>query len=244
MILYMVFAEHRTGHHGVLNWICKQRGGIVHHNNPQLLDQGAYYVATRPDIGVTHYPGGAHDADLINLEGLTFTQWDTTWASSNAIRSYDELRPVVVVRRFRNWLASTACHPGNQCMIKNPDFEMVNKWNRMVNNYRDHLSAAMTGVHPFGANLVVVKFDHWFKFRAYRKQLAKRLQIPFTDDGLNDVPRFASGSTFDHREYDGKAQEMRVLERWKMAQGNPLFEQKMIEHQDLDELSEAYFTDS
>jgi len=41
------------------------------------------------------------------------------------------------------------------------------------------------------------------------------LGLEFTDKGLEFVPVFGEGSSFDKRKLDGKAQQMNVFERWR-----------------------------
>ena len=55
--------------------------------------------------------------------------------------------------------------------------------------------------------------DKWFSSKAYRKKVANRTGLEFTDAGLNDI--CSIGSSFNNRSYQGKAQQMDVLNRWK-----------------------------
>ena len=57
-------------------------------------------------------------------------------------------------------------------------------------------------------------FNKWFLDRAYRKEVCDMLNLNFTDDGLDEVFWHGS-SSFDGSTFDGKAQEMKVLERYK-----------------------------
>ena len=60
-----------------------------------------------------------------------------------------------------------------------------------------------------------IKFDDWFSSKEYRKKICDDLGLQFTDNGLNKVMNFGSGSSFDRQAFDEKAQSMKVLERWK-----------------------------
>ena len=61
---------------------------------------------------------------------------------------------------------------------------------------------------------IKINFNQWFSSSQYRKLLADRLRLDFTDRGLEAV-RHSSWSSFDGSKFDGKAQEMQVLQRWK-----------------------------
>jgi len=241
MKLFVVIGMHRSGHHGVLNWICEQHGCITHLNNVYLSKDHKSFETPRPDICITRYGDNPYDL-LVNLETFDLRRWHNQgWDESDAIRRADEVQVILVLRRFRNWLASTAMHPGNRCLKGTVRQDVIEDWCvRRFNPYRSHMAAAL-GKSPIG-DLLVIRFDHWFAFPEYRKELAKQLGVPFTDAGLNTVPRFAAGSTFDKRKYDGKAQEMKVLERWKKAQGTEPYEKLMKRDPELDRLSEEYFS--
>ena len=235
--LYIMIAHQRSGHHGALNWVCTQHGNITHMNNPKLINDGHGAQPNRPDSGYTTY-GAGHDV-FLNLESMELERLQHTWMKSEFIKCFDNIRYILHIRRFRNWLASTACHPGNKCMLKNPTPKMQAKWDRMIRIYHHHLEWAKDASMLPGKT--VIQFDRWFAEKPYRELIAKKLGLDFTDAGLLTVPRFASGSTFDKRKYDGKAQDMGVLERWKQAEDNPLYQQKMAENSYLDALSEAFF---
>jgi hypothetical protein len=63
-------------------------------------------------------------------------------------------------------------------------------------------------------DIVAINFNRWFTSKEYRKRLTARLDIPFNDEGLSDII-WPGVSTFDGSGYDGRAQQMKVLERWK-----------------------------
>jgi hypothetical protein len=238
MNLYAIFGMHRSGHHGVLNWICEQHGDVTHLNNVRLTDNKLGFQMPRPDVGLTKY-GDGHDT-LINLESFRLPRWYSEgWPDAPAVADNDKVYPVLVIRRFRNWLASMAMHPGSK-ILKTESNEFVNDWaQRRLLPYANHLEEAMERITFPG--LIVIRFDQWFADPEYREELCAQLDIPFTDAGLNVVPRFADGSTFDLRNFDGKAQEMRVLERWQHAQGTEPYERLLKKFMWIDAQSEDYF---
>ena len=83
------------------------------------------------------------------------------------------------------------------------------------------------------------EINEWFSDIDYRKQLAKTLDIPFTDAGLNEVRDIMKGSSFDGRQFDGKAQEMKVLERWKEYKDDDKYWEYIDD--EMVELSKQYF---
>lgn len=64
-------------------------------------------------------------------------------------------------------------------------------------------------------NLVPVNYNRWTKSEEYRKNLAFRLGIEFTDNGFNQVSNVAGGSSFDGIKLSGQAHRMDLHNRWK-----------------------------
>lgn len=63
--------------------------------------------------------------------------------------------------------------------------------------------------------LVPVLYNRWAASRAYRRDLAARLGLPFTDAGIERVAACHGGSSFDGLAYDGRAAAMPVFDRWR-----------------------------
>ena len=72
-----------------------------------------------------------------------------------------------------------------------------------------------------------VLFDKWFSSKAYRRSCAKKLGLTFSDTGLNEVTPHGGGSSFDGCDFDGKGQEMDVLNRYKLFEKNKKFQAVM-----------------
>jgi hypothetical protein len=144
-------------------------------------------------------------------------------------------RIILVVREARNWIASclkrreTARYEYEKdVFIKLP--ERLELWKRHAEIARQPPSW-----------MTVVLFDRWFKDPEYRRSICAKLNIPFTDAGLNEVARFGNGSSFDARGYDGKAQEMDVLNRWKEFVDDPFMKRMVTD--ELMELNKHLFPD-
>src|SRR6056297_908003 len=63
---------------------------------------------------------------------------------------------------------------------------------------------------------ISINYDKWVKDRQYRNLLAKRIGWDNENElGRNVVSGHGSGSSFDGTSYNGKAEEMNTLDRWK-----------------------------
>ncbi len=70
-------------------------------------------------------------------------------------------------------------------------------------------------------NFITLNYDLWFSDQNYRKSLSAKLNQPFTDAGLQKVTgQHGGGSSFDGVAFSDKAQQMKVLERWKFFQND------------------------
>jgi len=66
---------------------------------------------------------------------------------------------------------------------------------------------------------VVVLYDKWFSDVDYRKSISARLGLEHTDKLLNKIWRIGSTFATSKSEFQGKAQNMDVLNRYKMLRG-------------------------
>lgn len=70
---------------------------------------------------------------------------------------------------------------------------------------------------------VLVSYDRWCTDRGHRREVAERLGLRFSDAGRQRVCATHGGSSFDGLAFDGRADEMRVLERWRAYADDPRF---------------------
>ncbi len=71
--------------------------------------------------------------------------------------------------------------------------------------------------------VVFINYDRWFGDEIYRRGISAQLERSFTDTGLEKVSPNGEGSSFDHLDFSHQAQQMRVLERWKAYQHDPVY---------------------
>jgi hypothetical protein len=73
--------------------------------------------------------------------------------------------------------------------------------------------------------VVRISYPEWFTSESYRMSLAMQMGLEATDYGMNTVPNFGGGSSFDLLDLSGQAHKMQVLSRWKAYQDHPLMHQ-------------------
>lgn len=62
----------------------------------------------------------------------------------------------------------------------------------------------------------VISYNQWFNSLSYRQSISNYLEIDFNDIALNQVNNYGGGSSFDKTDFNGKAQEMDIYNRWKI----------------------------
>ena len=159
---------------------------------------------------------------------------------------YDDAKPtwdhVFVIRSFKNWLASVA-KAHLTVLNANPDNPVLYCYNvhQDIEKYRSYLNWACTmsvcGREGFNPHILI--YDKWVQNKQYRKEIVRVLGLPkFTDAGFKDVPQNCGGSSFDGLEFNGKADEMKVLERWKEYENDEGFMKVLDDYSDIVRMSD------
>ena len=208
---FAVLALRRSGHHAVIHWICRQHDHrVVFHNLCGIKNKKG------SEIHIYGH-GSSPVRHIHNFENFNF----------NKIMQLHVIMPlahfILVVREARNWIAS--CLKRRETARYEYEKDVFKELPQRIELWKQHAKIALDAP----SWLKVILFDRWVSDAEYRLSICKRLDIPFTDAGLNDVVRFGSGSSFDARRYHGRAQEMDVLNRWKEFEGDPLMNRMMTD---------------
>ena len=140
------------------------------------------------------------------------------------VSDYSMFDPILIVRDPYNWLASWISH--THFNIENLE--------RDVDVYIENLSSGFS----------MISFNDWFSHRDYRDSLGQQLGIVNTDASISGVTSFGKGSSFDKKSFDGKAQEMKVLQRWDRMAENKTY-RDVIKNYDAEfrDICRKYFPD-
>ena len=188
----------RAGGHAVANWLEKNWPRPV-----QVVNDALHSMMDRvwqPQLDL------AGDV-LINVEDRTIAE------TQRRIGDVTNWHYILVLRDPFNLFASRDAY-GAACQLPRIGPEPVDCW-------REHARNAMAWNASPPKDGTLILFNQWFRSPVYRLHLAQHFKLKdarssrFPDAGLNDVPRRGLGSSFDQLGYDGKAQQMPVLDRWK-----------------------------
>ncbi len=109
---------------------------------------------------------------------------------------------------------------------------------RLVKIWLDTATEVDTGT--LGGSITTVLFNRWVKDIDYRKALISYLS-GYNDRNLNMMMGYGGGSSFSSIAYSGKAQEMKLENRWELMYEESFYKDIFEEYPRLKSLSEKIF---
>jgi hypothetical protein len=253
-----VFALRRSGHHAILNWIRHQlpfRHWLLNDcrlgENPfegavlsSSVIRGRWHEHRVFHLGREtrgrHASKGAliynfEESDLRDVPRLMPIEREGQWLGPSRQR-----QDILMLRDPFNLLASKLKWAyGDVDRPSKPSFTEVEAAREL---WKVH-AREFLGETSFLSDLVPISYNAWFLDRDYRDAKAAELGFENRDVGLATVARWGptmSEDSFDGLRYDGRAQEMKVLERWKRFE-NDAFYRDLLSDPEIHELSERIF---
>ncbi len=223
----------RTGNHGLVNWIAHQQPGKFRHLNNVAAGKNPY--RHKADNLRRYHPEHLKmsavyrqqaNGHLIRRDCLLYSyeDWSLKQITHPRFERNRELYlgksaqcfDVLILRDPFNLFASRLKQ--NFVATKAKNLSMVQMWLEYAREFvgeSSHLSR----------NLVCVSYNAWVSSEAYRRQLAERLALPFSDAGRAQVSAIGGGSSFDGTNFSGQARAMDVNNRWRAFAEDPAFRQ-------------------
>ncbi|NEP03880.1 MAG: hypothetical protein F6K25_09825 [Okeania sp. SIO2G4] len=242
----------RSGNHAIINWVKSQQNGDVGFINNVLANQNPYrykYENLRDKFpehkwAIEHNRQQAkgnfikrdcliYSYEYFPLEQIANDKFERNhdiYLGKSATR-YD----ILIIRDPFNLLASRL-----KISSKVAYFLSVNSPNKtMIDLWLDYAKEYLGETNYLKHNKVCVNYNQWFADVEYRRNIADKLQMEFSDAGIDMVTSFGGGSSFEGKEFDGKATSMDVLNRWRKVVDNPQY--KKFFNREIFEYSERIF---
>jgi hypothetical protein len=211
-----IFGLQRCGQHLIINWIIKQCKGKVLFVNNMKIDGGPlggwrkmYYEDGVLKKLKSYDNLGAIDYYIYNYEDISFSDVP----ARPFFPAPCKFVQILVIRDLFNFMASRLKIMYTRkrgCKIK-----LTHLFGRKkILKYWIETAKEFLGETKKLKNKIGINFNSFFLNKAYRKNIADKLGLDFTDEGLNEVTKFGGGSSFDSTKYDGQAQKMGVLKRY------------------------------
>lgn len=250
---FRVVGLSRSGNHAVINWIIEQAEGRVCFLNcvepkqnpfesPRPMGDGRCFKSTY-EMDLEREARGelsAKELLIYNYEDCFLgmvTDEEFEASRERWLGTSREQHDLLILRDPFNLFASRK----RSGMYRDREREGANLVTlyTAVRIWKQHAAQFLGRRSYLQPPVVPVNYNRWATERAYREQLARRLDLQFTDAGVEAVPQTAGGSSFDGRAYAGEAGEMEVLTRWKHYAGDEelwrYFDEELLE------MSEAIF---
>ena len=145
---------------------------------------------------------------------------------------------ILITRDVFNWIASLIIMRGigRKTLAEENDLGDNHKFGHQIwgGGYRkvfkrlqtwgEYAKELLNETNYLKHNKICIFFDKWVTDVDYRKSIASHLNLNYNEDMIKYVGAIADdGSSFDGVDYDGKAQDMDVLNRWKVFENNPIY---------------------
>lgn len=250
--LFTFFALKRSGHHAVMVW-------LAYHFNLPIFVLNNIKPYTDPYLTTAFNKDWDKESDwlvhmnvedvepirnvhkhclMISIQDFNVTylkdERDFLWERQRTVGESLKLHNIIFIRDPFNMLASRWYKPGLVPKLRD-DSEILDMWEIYAEEYLG-ITNSIPSKTPINYNL-------WFSSIDYRKKLSTEFGLSFTDAGLNIVPKCSggNGSSFDKNSYDGRGNQMKVLERWKICQHDKRFHEIFRERHKLANLYRKIF---
>ncbi|MDT0644190.1 hypothetical protein RM553_15240 [Zunongwangia sp. F363] len=227
---FRVVGLSRSGNHAIINWILNQINGRYCYlnctepkHNPfltarPLSEEGKVYQTNIPDFNLKQEQAGEFsqkDYLLYNHEDCFLGPLQKTekkGINENWLGASREKRNVLILRDPFNLFASRikagllrGHYPGHGAKpISVQTLQRI---------YKQHAREFLN--NKYLKNKVLINYNSWTSSASYRKEVAEKLGISFSDEGLREVTKVAGGSSFDGTRFSGEAHKMNLHDRWK-----------------------------
>ncbi len=234
-----VAALQRSGHHAIINWISANSGGPVCFLNncrpgidPFLMCTEDQRVELAPrNLLIYNY----EDRRLTDAFPPDFLNNKTKWFGERGNSIY-----ILILRdpfnnfasKYRWAINGTKWTPKMEWLTD----ELPGLWKSYAREF-----LGLTDLMP--TPKMLISFNRWFADEEYRDQLAGQLGLASAGKGLTEVAKWGPntwGDSFDNLEFEGRAHEMKVFERWRHFADDADFNQ-LFNDREVHQLSEAIF---
>ncbi len=210
----------RSGNHAIINWLLgHMEGSIIFLDNMQqhepLITPNKKLI---PALGKSNL--------LVSHEDRPLTDFFLNY-SEGLFGKASEKYVFLILRDPYNWLASWYAWQDELGDRFREDMEFrahtINLWKDYARVFIEWQSRELTNGDSTEMR-IGINYNRWTQEVEYRKALAKKLGLRFTDKGRQKMSVNGYGSSFDGMVYNGRASELRVLDRWKKFENDTAFQ--------------------
>lgn len=232
-----VIGLRRAGIHAVVNWV------LAHFENATFINDCSKFLYKGYYSPVFYHNGcktnapltGKKDALILGHEETTPEKYRNkfylkTYQTALKDISFDSMYHLVVIRDPFNHGASR-----------------YRLWGSFGESFAELYSTFIeefegrTSYFKLPGKLIWVLYNSWFTESSYRKEISGQIDEPHTDSGKSSMLPYGNGSSFRGMSLNGRAEELKVLDRWKNYLKDTLYQKVFQEHPEICNFSEKVF---
>jgi len=191
----IVFSLRRSLTHAIISWICRQSGSARHYNNCTI--KGVLGNAIRPSKEGTakiNYGEKPYKFHLYNFEDTLVNY------KANIYLDLDNVTYILIIRDPFNLVASRFKIGWGMKIRGNAKDTILDVWKQHALEYLN------------SDKIIGINSNNWFSDESYRKEIAEKLNLSFSDNGI-EIPHKVGRSSFNNKTKD--AREFDILGRYK-----------------------------
>lgn len=208
----------RSGHHAVIYWVFAHFKNSIYINDPFLAKEP---LTNQFKYKSNNMPSAFDMSKYLKSKSNVFTGFTDQSISRSLLINpenipYEEIRSIIIRDPF-NLFASRIAHTNIWTYRKSP--------HKILPIWKEHAREILGITDTIKTKKMFISYNEWFRSYDYRKKLTEQIdgdKVP-GNCVLEYISSWGFGSSFDARNYQGKASQMKVLERWKTQQNNKLY---------------------
>lgn len=211
----------RSGNHAIINWILSQARGRYCFLNCAEGKSNPFITARPMDDGLP-YQTNIVGFDLVaeqrrrcRRKDLLLVSYEDSFLGHALSDEYEREHDDWVGRSRRRLDVLILRDPLNLFASRLRSGHDAGVTQTAARVWKQHARAFTAPDRYFRHEPVRIAYNRWCADESYRRSIATQLGLTFTDAGRDRVASCNGGSSFDALRYDGAAERMKVLERWR-----------------------------
>lgn len=233
---FRVSGMRRSGNHAVIYWILGQLNGATCFNN----NMGPFHPPENTLIKRWFVKGISQFNLLVSLEDKP---------CEDAFLPYDKLKfgeasqkyNLLILRDPYNMFASRWAWKDEfgRLFRENEEHQQI-----IIEHWKNHARWYLQNPDSQGSVgeeiNIRVNYNLWFQDLSYRKELAAKLNLKFTDKGKEKISNYGFGSSFNGTDLNNNASQLKVLNRWEALKNDSSY-RALFKDKELIELARIIF---
>ncbi len=228
-----VSALQRSGHHAIINWIISNSSSSFCFLNNCLPHHNPFFASSGTDSLVQHISIENERIGNFSEKNLIIFNYEDKELSDIFYPTFNSEKQHWLGPSKKQFNILILRDPFNNIASKYRWAKEGTKWkpsidslNQVVNLWKAYAREYLNDTDFIKENKIAISYNQWFSDSAYRHLIGEKLQLSSIDKGLTEIAKWGPntwGDSFDNLTFDGKANKMKVFDRWKFYMDDPFF---------------------